>query len=168
MASFDPMSLLQVFAPRYNTPSMTYQGGIGLVNLSFHDLWHKQGTNWNTNSFNVFMRRREKTWIFTQIRISSKWKRCNFTSAADQASSSSLAGSNGAASVVPFAAARGVTDGDGNIGNGDSLNVGVTVGEFPQFSVEMLFHLAFSGERGACPARANSRIRPILWCPRLG
>jgi hypothetical protein len=63
---------------------------------------------------------------------------------------------------VPFAAARGVTDGDGNIGNGDSLNVGVTVGEFPQFSVEMLFHLAFSGVRGACPARAISRIRPIL------
>ena len=53
-------------------------------------------------------------------------------------------------------------------GNGDSLNVGVIVGEFPQFSVEMLFHLAFSGERGACPAPANSRIRPILWCPRLG
>ena len=60
MASFDPMNLLQVFAPRYNTPSMTYQGGIGLVdmehlfkifqnysniiqhkNLSFHDLWLK-------------------------------------------------------------------------------------------------------------------------------
>jgi hypothetical protein len=45
MASFDPMNLLQVFAPRYNTPSITYQGGIGFVNLSFHDLWHKQGTN---------------------------------------------------------------------------------------------------------------------------
>ena len=78
----------------------------------------------------------KKTWIFTQIWISSKWNRCNFTSAADQASSSSLAGSNGAASAVPFAAARGVTDGDGNIGNGDSLNVGVTVGEFPQFSAQ--------------------------------
>ena len=45
MASFDPMNLLQVFAPRYNTPSIAYQGGIGFVNLSFHDLWHKQGTN---------------------------------------------------------------------------------------------------------------------------
>ena len=168
MASFDPMNLLQVFAPRYNTPSMTYQGGIGLVNLSFHDLWHKQGTNWNTNSFNVFMRRRKNNLDFFSNTDFFQVK----------------------AMQLHFSCRPGIFELTGRLqwgcvccafccrpwgdrwcwkfGNGDSLNVGVIVGEFPQFSVEMLFHLAFSGERGACPAPANSRIRPILWCPRLG